>query len=118
MLLDDRLKAQLPGMGSSPETPLEELFVHLRFHDPANRWKWYVIEFDGEDTFFGLVVNPAGVVAGQFTLAELESLCFGEEARGVHKDAAFQPISVSDLAAIEPSIKEFLSERTPLTSLD
>ena len=121
MLLEDKLKAELPGMGSSPKTPIEESFVHLKFHDPANHWKWYVIEFDGEGTFFGLVVNPAGVVAGQFTLTELESLGFdGEhgEGQGIERETAFEPITVSDLADIEPGIREFLSEQTPLTALE
>jgi hypothetical protein len=110
----------LPGIGASLEIALEETLVYVKFHDPASRWKWYVIEFDGEDTFFGLVVNPVGVVAGQFKLAELECLRFGdeqEEGEGVERDTRFQPLTVADLAKTEPGIDDFLSEERPLASL-
>jgi hypothetical protein len=116
-LLPDKLKTRLPGMGSSPETPLEETIVHIKFQDPADRWKWYVIEFDGEGTFFGLVVNAVGVVVGQFTLAELESLRFDAEGQGIRRDSNFQSMTVLDLSDIEPGIDEFLADRLPLTEI-
>jgi len=121
MLLNEELKAELPGMGSSSETPLAESLVQLKFHDSANRWKWYVIEFDGEATFFGLVANPVAVVAGQFTLTELESLSFDGEKladESIKRDLSFQPMTVGELAKIEPGIKEYLVDRIPLTRLE
>ena len=119
-LLPDELRTVLPGMGSSPEIPLKELLVHLKFSDPANRWRWYVLEFDGEGIFFGLVINAVAVVAGQFTLAELESLYFDEEkpeGEGVSRDVHFQPMTVAELAGIEPGIKRFLDDQKPLVNI-
>ena len=79
-----------------------------------------MLEFDGEGTFFGLVINAVAVVAGQFTLAELESLYFdGEkpEGEGVSRDVHFQPMTVAELAGIEPGVQEFLAELEPLTNI-
>ena len=119
-LLPDELKATLPGMGSSPETPLKESLVHIKFHDPAERWRWYVIEVGDEGTFFGLVANAVAIVAGQFTLAELESLqCDGEHPGGdrVGRDDHFQPMTVAELAELEPGIKDFLAEQETLINI-
>ena len=114
------MKAELPGIGSSPETPLKETLVHIKFHEPSNRWKWYVIECDGGGTFFGLVVSAAAVVAGQFTLTELENLLFDDEqagSRSIRRDVSFHPMTVAELAEKEPGIREFLLDQTPVVNI-
>ena len=32
-----------------------EAIAHVKFFTPDSNWTWYATEFDGEDTFFGLV---------------------------------------------------------------
>ena len=110
-LIPGKLKAALPRIGSDTQTPLRETTVHVRLHDPAERWRWYILEADDQGEFFGLVVSSAAVVAGRFTEAELENLSFddgqgGEE--GVLVDTSFHPITVGELAKREAGLEEFL----------
>ena len=119
-LLPEELKADLPGIGSNPEVSLRETRVHIKFHDPSNRWKWYVLEYDGEDTFFGLVVSAAAAVAGQFTLTELEHLSptgGQSDGRYIRRDLNFLPTTVGELMETEPGIGEILPEQHPLIIL-
>ena len=70
---------------------------------PLNKWVWYTIEFDGEDTFFGYVVgdNPE---LGYFTLSKLERIT---EAYGLQLDDKFQPTRLSEVKKIhEPWLYE------------
>ncbi len=59
-------------------------------------WTWYVLEFDGEDTFFGLV-DGLEVELGYFSLSELESLrgLLGEPA--VERDLYFKQCKLSNV---------------------
>lgn len=111
-LLAASLQKELPRLGSQPETPLPERTVYVKFVDPSSNWKWYVLEFDGEGTFFGLIVNRQAVL-GQFTLRELASLSFveesGEEIR-VRRDPSFRPQTLRELAGVEAPLRELLRE--------
>lgn len=120
-LLPDELKADLPGIGSNPETPLRETLVHIRFYDSSNRWNWYVLEYDGEVTFFGLVVSAAAVVAGRFTLTELENLNLDDgpsKEQSIKRDIEFLPKTVGELAETEPGVKEILPDQSSLINLE
>ncbi|MGH9341869.1 MAG: hypothetical protein ACRD1R_20355 [Acidobacteriota bacterium] len=94
-----------------PETSLEKMTVYAKYFDPASHWRWYVIECDGEDTLFGIIVSRHAAVVGQFTLAELQSLA------GVERDLQFRPISVAELAKRERNITEVLPGSSDLVPL-
>ena len=61
----------------------------VKFFTPWTNWTWYPIEFDGEDTFFGLV-DGLEVELGYFSLSELESLR-GPGGLKVERDLYFEP---------------------------
>jgi hypothetical protein len=44
--------------------------AHVKFFTPDSSWTWYATEFDGEDTFFGLVDGQEKEL-GYFSLTEL-----------------------------------------------
>ena len=45
----------------------------VKFFTPDSNWTWYATEFDGEDTFFGLVCGHETAL-GYFSLRELQSV--------------------------------------------
>lgn len=72
-------------------------------------YTWYALEFDGEDTFFGLVFNGMEGEYGYFSLKEMSSV---RTPMGltVERDRHFEPTTLSDLAMSEPYIKKYIEE--------
>ena len=92
-LLTEELRQQLPPLYSQEH--VDDPLVVCKFFTPDSNWTWYVMEFDGEDLFFGLVVGFEKEL-GYFTLSELE------EARGplglpIERDLHFQPMKLSEV---------------------
>ena len=58
--------ASTDGQGDSAK-------VIAKFFTPDSNWTWYATEFDGEDTFFGLVCGHETEL-GYFSLSELRSV--------------------------------------------
>ena len=56
---------------------------------------WYVLEFDGQDTFFGLVLNGDEAEYGYFSLSELQSVR-GQFGLGVERDMYFKQSAIKD----------------------
>ncbi len=52
--------------------PGEHLCV-VKFFDPMGSWTWYATEFDGKDTFFGLV-DGFELEWGPWSLKEMEDI--------------------------------------------
>lgn len=73
-----------------------EAVAHVKFFDPTGSWTWYGTEYDGQDTFFGLVDGQEKEL-GYFSLAELKSVrCrFG---LGIERDLHFKPTKLKDIA--------------------
>lgn len=69
--------------------------VHAKFFLPGSNWTWYVIEYDGDDLCFGLVVGMETEL-GYFAISELESLetSIGME---VERDLDWQPINLGEV---------------------
>ena len=63
----------------------------VKFFTPFSSWTWYATEFDGEDTFFGLVDGHEKEL-GYFSLSELESL-----GNKIERDRWFSPTPLSKL---------------------
>lgn len=87
------LSLSMPPLGST-EGKRDPLAV-AKFFTPDSSWTWYVLEFDGEDTFFGLVDGQAREL-GYFSLRELEA-ARGHLALPVERDTAFEPTPLSAL---------------------
>lgn len=90
-LLTAEDRAALPSLYAT-EGQGEAAVVQLRFYAPGTYWAWYAIEFDGEDTFFGLV-NGHDVEAGYFSLEEMESHPL------VQRDETWTPRPLSEVRA-------------------
>ena len=72
-LLTEELRKKLPPLYATEDTPDCDKIVYAKFFTPDSSWTWWAIEFDGDDTFFGLV-DGLEVEMGYFSLSELESV--------------------------------------------
>lgn len=93
-LLPQEIRERLPALYANEELGLMAQAL-VKFFTPDSDWTWYASEFDGDNTFFGLVI---GFMAefGYFTLSELE------EARGplglpIERDEHFEPKPLREL---------------------
>jgi hypothetical protein len=93
-LLTAELRKTLPKLGTT-DKPNDPHIARVKFFDPIGSWKWYAMEFDGKDRFFGLVVGFEREM-GYFSLSELKSikLSFG---LGIERDLYFTPTPMADL---------------------
>jgi hypothetical protein len=93
-LLNEETRARLPPLYANEDDGLSAQAV-VKFFTPDAGWTWYASEFDGEDTFFGLVI---GLVAelGYFSLAELESVR-GPLGLPIERDIVFRSTPLKEL---------------------
>jgi hypothetical protein len=92
-LLTKSIRAALPKLYANDGKDESETMVVVKFFTPDSSWTWYATEFDGVDTFFGLVDGMEPEL-GYFSLQELE------DARGplgllVERDTQFLPTPLS-----------------------
>lgn len=94
-LLPPRVRQQLPPLYATEQDA--DPMVWCRFFYPFSRWRWYVIEFDRDDTFFGVVAGFE-VERGYFSLSELVTT---RDAKGcpIERDVYFQPCLLSKIRA-------------------
>lgn len=92
-LMTADLRTQLPQLYSQEE--VDDPKAIAKYFTPDANWTWYATEFDGKDTFFGLV-DGLEKELGYFSLAELESVK-GPFGLGVERDLWFEPTPVSEL---------------------
>ena len=71
-LLTKAIRRKLPPLGATEAQGMDAV-VQVKFFTPDAGWTWYATEFDGEDTFFGLVIGHETEL-GYFSLSELESV--------------------------------------------
>ncbi len=93
-LLPKSIRETLPELYANEEIGLAAQAM-VKFFTPDSNWTWYGSEFDGEDTFFGLVIGFVPEL-GYFSLSELT------EARGpmglpIERDMFFEPKSLQEL---------------------
>ena len=94
-LLNETQRSTIPPL--RPNEHAKDPMIHAKFFDPCGSWTWYVVEFDGEDLFFG-VVDGFERGWGYFSLAELESVR-NRYGLGIERDVYFEPCRVSELPA-------------------
>jgi hypothetical protein len=87
-LLDEASRARLPKLGSGEKLGMGAL-AQVKFFTPDAHWTWYASEFDGEDTFFGLVIGDF-IEFGSFSLSELADVR-GGFGLPIERDKFFEP---------------------------
>ena len=92
-LLTKELREKLPELYSNENKKDPKAVV--KFFTPLSNWTWYATEFDGDDTFFGLV-DGFDKELGYFSLSEFESLN-GKGVMHVERDLYFSPTPLSEL---------------------
>lgn len=97
-LLPDELRALLPPIYTNEKLG-DRAYAPVKFFTPDANWTWYASEFDGDDTFFGLV-SGLELEYGYFSLSELESVR-GPLGLAIERDVYYTPQTFRDLQAYE-----------------
>ncbi len=90
-LLPQELRENLPRLYATENEP--DPVVQAKFFTPDSSWTWYITEFDGEDTLFGLV-DGHFVEFGYVSLQELRSVR-GPLGLPIERDLYFEPCPLS-----------------------
>jgi len=93
-LLPKELEDKIPKLYVQ-EKRGDNAVVHLKFFDPCSQWTWFVLEYDGIDSFFGLVIGHE-TEFGYFSLKELQSYK-GPFGIGIERDLYFTPMRLGKL---------------------
>ncbi len=93
-LLTQEIRKKLPALYSQEDIGGKAV-VHVKFFTPDSNWTWYATEFDGEDTFFGLVEGFEKEL-GNFSLQELESVR-GSLGLPIERDLYWQPKMLQEI---------------------
>jgi len=93
-LVTNALAAKIPKLYETESVRLPDKVAHAKLFHPISNWTWYVVEYDGQDTCWGLVVGHE-TEFGYFSLRELgETLGFGLP---VERDMYFRATQLQDL---------------------
>ena len=87
--------ARLPKLYATEDTALDNKKVIVKLFHLASNWSWYVIEYDGDDTCWGLV-DGFELEYGYFALSEL-SQAVGPFGLSVERDKWFTPTTVGNV---------------------
>lgn len=93
-LLPKYIRNKLPKLGEQDSRGLHAI-AYIKFFTPDSSWTWYVTEFDGIDTFFGLV-DGFEKELGYFSLKELESIR-GQLGLKIERDLHYKPTEIGGL---------------------
>lgn len=93
-LLDEVSRKKLPPLRSGEELGLDTP-AQVKFFTPDSNWTWYASEYNGEDTFFGLV-SGFEVELGYFSLSELQQV-LGPMGLPIERDLHFEPKKLGEL---------------------
>jgi len=94
-LLTKAIRSKLPPLGSTDRLPHDQVTVQTKFFTPDSSWTWFATEFDGEDTFFALVVGFE-VEMAYWSLSELEA-ARGPWGLPIERDLWCKPTPLSQL---------------------
>jgi hypothetical protein len=72
-LMTQEIKKRFQETGSQEKVKPEDVVCVVKYFNPTGSWTWYATEFDGKDTFFGLV-DGFELEWGDFSLSELQSV--------------------------------------------
>jgi hypothetical protein len=94
-LLTQEIRKKLPALYSQ-EDKGGKAVVHLKMFTPDSSYTFFATEFDGEDTFFGLVDGHEKEL-GYFSLKELESVK-GPMGLPIERDLYWNPKTLEEIA--------------------
>lgn len=94
-LLTQELRRQLPPLYGQEKLEGKAV-AYVKFFTPDSNWTWWATEFDGEDTFFGLVDGQFKEL-GYFSLRELESTR-GPLGLPIERDLHWEPRALKEIA--------------------
>ena len=94
-LLTEEIKKKLPPLYAQ-DGKGGKAVLHVKFFTPDANWTWYATEFDGEDTFFGLVDGHCKEL-GYFSLSELQSVK-GALGLPIERDLYWQSTTLDQIA--------------------
>jgi hypothetical protein len=92
-LMTKELRKKIPPLYSQEN--VKDPIVYAKYFMPDSHWTWYVLEFDGKDTFFGYVDGDYQEL-GYFSLTELESIR-GPLGLEVERDLYWKPKPLSEV---------------------
>lgn len=96
MLLTKKLRQKLPSLYTNENKKPEDVQIVVKFFHPWSSWTWYATEFDGEDTFFGLVRGSENEL-GYFSLSELQGVRV--RGLGIERDMYFGKHTLAEAMA-------------------
>ena len=94
-LLTRELRKKLPPLYSQDGKGGKAVAL-VKYFTPSSSWSWYASEFDGEDTFFGLVDGQFKEL-GYFSLKELEEVR-GPMGLPIERDLYWKPKTLEEIA--------------------
>ena len=94
-LLTQEIRQMLPPLYSQ-EALGGRAVAQVKFFTPDGSWTWWATEFDGNDTFFGLV-DGLEKELGYFSLAELQQVR-GSLGLPVERDLHWRPKTLQEIA--------------------
>ncbi len=97
-LVTEDVRKHLPELYTTEND--QDPVAHVKYFTPWTSWTWFATEFDGEDTFFGLVDGSVEEL-GYFSLSELQSVR-GPGGLRVERDLYFKPTRLSNLRREQP----------------
>ena len=71
-LMTKQMEKEIPPLHSTENKKPEDTTVHAHYFTPFSSWDWYITEYDGKDTMYGLVKGHE-VELGYISLKELRS---------------------------------------------
>ena len=94
-LLTQEIRNCIPKLGEQEHLG-ENAVIYVKFFNPCGAGTWYATEYDGEDTFFGLVEGHEKEL-GYFSLSELAKIR-GPLGLPIERDLHFKPRTLSEIA--------------------
>ena len=94
-LMPDEVRKVLPPLYAQ-DSKGGKATAYVKYFTPDANWTWYATEFDGEDTFFGLVDGHCKEL-GYFSLAELQGVK-GALGLPIERDLYWQPKTLDQIA--------------------
>lgn len=96
LLLTQEIRDTLPPLYNSEKHPEKEAIAVVKFFSPYSQWTWYAVEFDGEDTFWGLV-DGFEMEYGYFSYSKLEAVTVFGGVPAVERDCHWTPQPVKEI---------------------
>ena len=93
-LLTQEIRNKLPKLYEQEDLD-NKAIAYVKFFTPDSNWTWYATEFDGKDTFFGLV-EGFEVELGYFSLSELQSIK-GIMGLPIERDIYWKPKTLEEI---------------------